>query len=119
MQQDKQEQPRITLYHPMRVLAGEQSGVTGKMIELSAAGARFLCALAPAIHAELEIVFSLPFKQSSKEFKLQVRVLHAASVAAKPATQSNGLHAVDVEFINTHEHERGLLEEYVMSVRTG
>ncbi len=113
--QERRIHPRITVDLPATVRFANHPDLPARMIELSGAGARFLCALAPEINSELELCFSLPSHRIGHEFRLTAKVRHLYNVTAVTGTGSDYRYVMGVAFQNIQPHDRVALEEFAIA----
>lgn len=116
--QERRKHPRIIVDLPATVRFSLHSDMQARLIELSGAGARFLCALAPEIHSELELRFSLPSRRIGHEFRLMANVRHLFDVIATTGKGADYRYVAGVEFQNIQSQDRAILEEFCAAACT-
>ena len=116
--QERRKHPRIIVDLPATVRFPRHPDMPARLVELSGAGARFLCALAPEIHSELELRFSLPSHRIGHEFGLIANVRHLFDVIATTGKGSAYRYVAGVEFRNLHPQDRAILEEFCAAACT-
>ena len=116
--QERRKHPRIIVDLPATVRFSHHSDMSARMIELSEAGARFLCALAPKINSEVELCFSLPSHRIGHEFRLMAKVRHLFDVIATTGKGADYRHVAGVEFQDINPQDRAILEEFCAAAYT-
>ena len=113
--QERRKHPRVIVDMPATVRLSHHPDMSARMIELSGAGAGFLCALAPEVNSELELRFSLPSHKIGHEFRLVAKVRHLYDVIATTDKGSDYRYVVGVAFQNLHPQDRAVLEEFAIA----
>lgn len=113
--QERRKHPRIIVDMPATVRLSHHPDMSARMIELSEAGAGFLCALAPEVNSDLELRFSLPSHRVWHEFRLAAKVRHLYDVIATTGKGSDYRYVVGVAFQNLHPQDHVVLEEFTIT----
>lgn len=109
---ERRKHPRIIVDLSATARLPRHPDLPARLIELSWAGARLLCAHAPEIGSELELRFSLPSHRVGHEFRLMAKVRHLYKVSAITNETSDYSHVIGVEFQNIHPQDRTILDEF-------
>ncbi len=113
--QEKREYPRKNFTLPVTVRLPHQSIVAARVIELSMEGMRFLCPIALEINSEVELRFSPP-SEHTHEIRLKANVRHLTEVHVTSTTPLEHRYAVGVNFTSPQEHERMVIDEFMMEL---